>query len=563
VDEKQVANLTKRVHALEQQIIELQERLGVPVEKRETPVVPPPVSVSPQQPPARPPAPPARPRDEVEVLGTWFARTGAVAMVIGLGFAFKYGVDRGYIGEAERVILGLLSGLALVGAAEWAHRRDWRTWAQAVAAAGIALGYLSILAGIRLYELISPAPGFAALVLVTVAGAALALRHESIALAVLASVGGYLNAVILSTDQPRPGVVFGYLLALDAGVIALAFVRRWRPLDATALVGTLIVFGVNASGASFGLRATFATLFLVLFVMLPFARLAGGRQSESIDLLLIGAAALVYFAYMLAILDAQGFEEMQGPLTLAQGAVYSALGFAVRRRDEPLSTGVLVLGLAAAAAFVPIQFEGEVVPAAWAAEGALLIAAGTTAKLPRVRVAGALLLLLALLAMPGAAPDLVPPRLLLSGQAASFVVVIASLAAAAWFVRRDPAPLPDGSAVVGALLALAVMLAWISAEVVTALDRAVATRQAAQFSLSAVWGASATVLFAVGLRVHAKWLRLAGAALFGLVLLKLAVADLWTLTTGYRVLAFVGLGIVLLACSLAYQRFRESILGED
>jgi uncharacterized membrane protein len=389
------------------------------------------------------------------------------------------------------------------------------------------------------------------------------MRHESIALAVLACVGGYLNAVILSTDHPRPGVVFGYLLALDAGVTALAFTRRWRPLDATALIGTLIVFGVNTPDASFGLRASFATLFVALFVTLPFARLAGGRQAESIDLVSIGASALLYFGYMLAILDEQGLQEIQGPLTLAQGAVYSTLGFAVRRRDEQLSTGVLVLGLAAAAVFVPIQFEGAVIPAAWAAEGALLIAASTSARLPRVRVAGALLLLLALLAMPGVATDLTPPRLLLSAPAAAFVVVIASFASAAWFVRRDPVPLPDGSSVVGALIALVVLLAWISVEVVTTLDRAVATQQASQFSLSAAWGAFAAVLFAIGLRVRAKWLRLAGAALLGIVLLKLAVADLWTLTTGYRVLAFVGLGVVLLACSLAYQRFRESILGED
>ena len=36
--------------------------------------------------------------------------------------------------------------------------------------------------------------------------------------------------------------------------------------------------------------------------------------------------------------------------------------------------------------------------------------------------------------------------------------------------------------------------------------------------------------------------------------------DLWTLSTGERVLAFVGAGCLLLACSLMYHRFRDMIL---
>jgi hypothetical protein len=36
--------------------------------------------------------------------------------------------------------------------------------------------------------------------------------------------------------------------------------------------------------------------------------------------------------------------------------------------------------------------------------------------------------------------------------------------------------------------------------------------------------------------------------------------DLWTLSTGERVLAFVGAGCLLLACSLLYHRFKDMVL---
>jgi uncharacterized membrane protein len=39
------------------------------------------------------------------------------------------------------------------------------------------------------------------------------------------------------------------------------------------------------------------------------------------------------------------------------------------------------------------------------------------------------------------------------------------------------------------------------------------------------------------------------------------VVDLWTLSTGERVLAFIGVGCLLLACSLMYHRFKDMIFG--
>ena len=95
--------------------------------------------------PRLPDLPLRTPPDEARLAGTWFARGGALAMLIGAGFAFKYGIDRGFITEPVRVLIGLLAGLAFVAWGSWARRKGWHTFSQAVTAGGIAICYLSVI----------------------------------------------------------------------------------------------------------------------------------------------------------------------------------------------------------------------------------------------------------------------------------------------------------------------------------------------------------------------------------------------------------------------------------
>jgi uncharacterized membrane protein len=50
-------------------------------------------------------------------------------------------------------------------------------------------------------------------------------------------------------------------------------------------------------------------------------------------------------------------------------------------------------------------------------------------------------------------------------------------------------------------------------------------------------------------------------ALFGVSILKIFIYDLSFLDTLYRIFSFLGLGVILLAVSYLYQRYRGIILG--
>jgi uncharacterized membrane protein len=66
---------------------------------------------------------------------------------------------------------------------------------------------------------------------------------------------------------------------------------------------------------------------------------------------------------------------------------------------------------------------------------------------------------------------------------------------------------------------------------------------------------------AFGIWRRSRILRHMAIILFGVTILKIFTYDLSFLDTLYRIFSFVALGLILLAVSYLYQRYRDVILG--
>jgi uncharacterized membrane protein len=69
----------------------------------------------------------------------------------------------------------------------------------------------------------------------------------------------------------------------------------------------------------------------------------------------------------------------------------------------------------------------------------------------------------------------------------------------------------------------------------------------------------AGIALAVGVIFRLRGARVFALGVFGLTIAKMVTHDLWMLPTAYRTIGFIGIGVVLLACSLLYHRFREML----
>ena len=205
-------------------------------------------------------------------------------------FLVRYSIEEGYLSPEVRVILAALFGFALIGGAERVRSRDDRV-AQALAAAGVAALYGSLFAAVALYDMISKVAAGGGAAALTAFAIGVSLRH-GIFVAALAFVGGFVSPAIIGSETPNTPVLFGYLLAIAAGTLAVIRLRGWWPLGWGVLRASAIWTLLWMLSLAGGLH--WVGLFLVavagLFVWATWRRL-GESENPPIDV-----AALVWAA---------------------------------------------------------------------------------------------------------------------------------------------------------------------------------------------------------------------------------------------------------------------------
>jgi uncharacterized membrane protein len=84
---------------------------------------------------------------------------------------------------------------------------------------------------------------------------------------------------------------------------------------------------------------------------------------------------------------------------------------------------------------------------------------------------------------------------------------------------------------------------------------------AQNLSLTAVWAIYAVAGIIVGFIKRWRYVRLGALVLFAVPILKVFVYDVFKLEMGYRIGAFVGLGLLLLVSAYLFQRYSKVIKG--
>ena len=166
---------------------------------------------------------------EYAVATTWLLRIGVLILVIGIGFFLKYSIVEGIIGPLGKVALAALAGVGLLGGGLKLFGGRYDLLGQGLAGAGFATLYFTFFTA-QNEGLFSAIPTFALMILVTVAAGLLAVRFQSMLIAILGLLGGYLTPLMITSAQPSVHVLFSYLLLLGLGVFFISARREWRLL---------------------------------------------------------------------------------------------------------------------------------------------------------------------------------------------------------------------------------------------------------------------------------------------------------------------------------------------
>jgi len=314
--------------------------------------------------------------------GNTVARVGVVILFFGVAFFLKYAVDSGWLPVELRLMAAAVGGMALI-ALGWRLRKKRWNYALVVQGGGIGIVYLTVFAAVSLYELIPPTPGFVLMLALVLLASALAVLQDARSLAVLATAGGFLAPVLVSSGGSHI-TLFSYYAVLDAGILVIAGFKSWRELN---LLGFLFTFVIGSmwgyqyyQPAYFSSTQPFLILFFVFYVAVPvlFTRRQPPNLKGYIDGSLIFGVPLLAFGLQSMLV--RDYEYGLAISAMCVGLFYAILATVLwrwRREYLRMMTEVFIaLAVAFGTLAIPLAVDGRWTGAAWALEGAALVWVG-------------------------------------------------------------------------------------------------------------------------------------------------------------------------------------------
>ena len=334
--------------------------------------------------------------------GNTLARVGIVVLFVGVGFLLKYAAEHVIVPIEYRIAGVALGGIALL-ALGW-RLRDRRTaYAMILQGGGVGVLYLTVFAALKLYALVPPTAAFVLLFLIAGLSSWLAVRQDSIALAAVGVVGGFLAPILTSGESGNHVLLFSYYALLNAGIFFVAWFKAWRLLNllgflCTFVIGTL--WGVTRYRASdFATTEPFLILFFVFYVAIAvlFALKRSVEVGHYVDGTIVFGTPLVAAGLQQALV--RPFEFGMAASAIGAAALYLVLArvlWARRREDlRLLVESFLALGVVFATLAVPLAFDARWTSATWALEGAAIVWIGVRQGRYVARIFGLLLQLAA------------------------------------------------------------------------------------------------------------------------------------------------------------------------
>ncbi len=315
--------------------------------------------------------------------GKWLTWVGALAVIIGAGFGFKYAIENHWIGNNERVLIGIFTGLACFAGGAYAMTRKYRFLAQGLTGSGLGVLYLSLYAAFGWYNVLSYETAFLGMILTTTLGLSFAGYFDVQPTAVLGMLGGFLTPAMLWPSHDPFWTLFPYLLMLDLGVLLIAGIRRWAGLEIVAFCGTLIIwFSWHRQfydGEHLAVTAGFMTAFFALFALLSvWHNVIRRRKASAADFFLIMATPTAYFATLYALTYKQ-LPQWQTEFALLMMLFYAAMAY-LARVWHPAGKSVIAALAGLSATFliisVPVELTGHWVTICWIAQAVLLVELG-------------------------------------------------------------------------------------------------------------------------------------------------------------------------------------------
>ncbi|MDD4916134.1 MAG: DUF2339 domain-containing protein, partial [Methylococcales bacterium] len=317
---------------------------------------------------------------EYAVASNWLLRVGVLILVTGIGFFLKYSIDNGLLGEQARVALSVLAGVGMIIGGVRLVGGKYHLFSQGLLGGGIAVLYFSVFAAHSFYHLLDVFPTFALMILVTACAATLAIRLDSMLVAIFAIIGGYCTPILLSTGQVNFPGLFSYMLLLGVGILAINWYKQWHLLNFLSFFfNYLLFFGAmqNYEVGYFWQVLPYLTGFFMLYSTTVFLFcLVNQTKSTLLDLLALIINAAIFFGTAYHLVETAYGQIWVALLTVALAAFYVGhVYYCLARRVADRELLISFIGLASffVTITLPLLLSNQWITVSWSLQALVML----------------------------------------------------------------------------------------------------------------------------------------------------------------------------------------------
>ena len=512
---------------------------------------------------------------------------GIIATVFGVGFFLKYSFDQGWVGPAGRVALAYLWGIGFLILGNHFKKKKYLAFGLAIFGGGIAVLYFSTYAAFQIYNLFDQSLSFFIMILITALACLMAVIYENQWLAILGLIGGFITPMLLSTGHDNQLALMTYMTLLNLGLLAVAFFKKWNRLNILGFLFTYILFigwvDKYYTQEKFWPTIIFLNIFFLLYSVIPFIYHFIRSDTKSVKgFLIIFANSGLAFAISYYLINSRFSLEWVSLVAVFYSLVFLLLANILHKREKYSQEAFTVL-LFKSSLFliitVPLLFSKHWITIFWAAQALILFYMGK--KLARKNLVTVSYLLITIDIFKFLYYDLSNVfyfRLNLDKSYIrdSFDFIIAEryltyflLLAVVFLLARKTGA--DARSAPGGIAGLIKQMSALFYTILGGLLFFILTIETSAFchdnlplarfaAISILWTLTAIILMLMGFRFNNVSLRKVSLALFLVAIIKVFFFDIANISTPFRILSFIILGIILIGASYLYHKFKQKLL---
>ncbi|MBF0227199.1 MAG: DUF2339 domain-containing protein [Desulfobacterales bacterium] len=522
---------------------------------------------------------------EINVGQKWLLIAGIITTVLSVGWFLKYSFDQNWIGPAGRVAMAFMMGMAFLFAGESFRKKTLGAFGLYLIGGGIAILYFAAFAGFQIYKLIPQGTAFGLMVMITALAGSLSLVYDTKWLSVLGLIGGFITPIALSKGIDSQITLMTYMTILNAGILSIAFFKQWKLLNYLGFVLTWVLFTgwfskyyrfYNTPPSKFWITTLYLNIFFLAYAFVPFVYHIRKEHKKSLSGIgIIMPNTFVAFGYSFYMIKAYFGLQYVSIATIIYSAIFIWMAqFIYSRNKEQVAAFVMLIAKASLflTITIPIIFSGHWITFFWALQAVITLWIAVKLQNKWMHVSFYILMCIVLFKFViydyNEIFNFNFDRMYfyydytkkLTERFVTEILVLLSLFTSVMLSKRILTKKIPAEYDRFALSIVFGIVLFIVLNIEVSGFFHFYAKKAKFASISVLWAIFSISLMGLGFAKNNAALRKTAIGLFALTFLKVFLSDMNEVSTPYRIISFLILGLLLIGGSYLYYRLKERII---